>query len=250
MYGQSFTINDPVGLAQQGNGLRTEAVPFQSFAVQTAGFRGISGNHQVGWNILDYYGSYCSKTVLPDPAELVYTGKTSTDDMISDRDMAGQRRMVGKYHMAADVAIVCYVYIGHDPVFIADQGPAAAVFRAAVYGAVFPDGIAIADGQRGKSVSLVFFVLRIIAYGTELEDPVPLANGRGALDDHVRSNPAVITDSYLRPHNSIGADRDIPADAGPAVDLRRGMDQEAASKTVVVNNSAAATKSPSMVAWP
>ena len=95
-------------------------------------------------------------------AELVRSGKTGQDDPIADMNVTGQGRIIGEDSVAADMAIVRNVHIGHDPVVITYRRLTIALHCAATDCAKLANRIAVPDSQRGW-LSCVLFVLRIVA---------------------------------------------------------------------------------------
>jgi hypothetical protein len=95
-------------------------------------------------------------------AELVRPGKSGQNYPIANMNVTGKGRIISEDRVAADMAIVRYVHIGHDPVVIAHCRLAVALHRAAANGAELANRIAIPDGQRGWLIG-VFLVLWIVA---------------------------------------------------------------------------------------
>jgi hypothetical protein len=89
--------------------------------------------------------------------------------------------------------------IGHDPVIIPEAGDAAALHCAPIEGAVLANGIAIPYLQSGLGAfALIFLILRIIANGTKLRDPIVPADLGWAIDHRMRADPGIITDLDIR----------------------------------------------------
>ena len=73
--------------------------------------------------------------------------------------MTRQLRVVGKNRVAANLAIVGQMDIGHEQIVITHPGHTATVDGAGIESAKLSNGVAVADHQTGW-LSSVFFVLR------------------------------------------------------------------------------------------
>ena len=123
--------------------------------------------------------------------KLMHPGKSAKDGIIIDLHMAGERRIIGKYGMAAHNAIMGNVDIGHDPVIIPQNRFATTMIRSPVDGAILTNDIPVAYFQYVIFVILEFFVLWIIPNRTELEYPVRLADSGRSLDDYLGTYPGI-----------------------------------------------------------
>src|SRR4029077_11026124 len=91
---------------------------------------------------------------------------------------------------------------------VADARDALVMGRAAIHGAALAEHVAIADDEL-RRLAAGFLVLRRIADGGELENPVVLADGGRAVDDRVRPDDGARTDLHLRADDAEGTYRDI-----------------------------------------
>ena len=119
--------------------------------------------------------------------------------------MTGKLRVVGKDGVAPDLAVVCQVHIGHDPIVITQAGDTQITWGADVEGTEFSDGVSRTDYQL-TGLTLVLFVLRNRAQGIELKDAVIFANCGVPLSHAMRthsrasSNLDVRTNDRIRPY--------------------------------------------------
>src|SRR3970040_2207344 len=105
----------------------------------------------------------------------------------------GELRVVGKYRVAADLAVVGEMDIRHEPVVVADPRHANVLRGPAIEGAELADGVAVADFPPRRR-PLVLLVLGNLADGGELEDAVALADARVAGHHGMRADPAPRSD--------------------------------------------------------
>ena len=96
--------------------------------------------------------------VCADATELVHAGQATDDGPVVDLHMAGQRGVVGKDGVAADLHVMGEVHVGHDPVVVAHPGHACILHRAPVEGAKLADGVAVPDFQ-ARRLAAVLHVL-------------------------------------------------------------------------------------------
>ena len=89
--------------------------------------------------------------------------------------------------MAADVAIVGYVHIGHNPVVVTDRGDTAILNGAPTDRAPFSERVAVANDKAGRLTG-VLLVLRLVADRRELVDVVVFANRRRPANDDMAFN--------------------------------------------------------------
>ena len=77
---------------------------------------------------------------------------------IIDMYMTRQLGVIGKNCTVADLAIMCDMHIGHDPVIVAHARNARVLRRPQIESTELADGIAIADDQAGR-LARIFLVL-------------------------------------------------------------------------------------------
>ena len=203
--GQAGPVHDLVGFTQSTQGLRAEAAPFQPFGIDSMRRRRMTaGDHDIGRDIFGDGAAHPAKAVCAEDAKLMHQGKSPQNGVITDTHMTGQGGAVGEDGLVSYQAIVGDVHVGHDPVVVADPGYAASLRGAAVEGAVFADDVAVTDLQCAV-FARIFFILRRLAEGGELEYLVVPADARGAVYNDVRSYPGAIADLHLRADDGIGA---------------------------------------------
>lgn len=91
------------------------------------------------------------------------------------------------------------------------------LLRTAVHGGKFADSVSISDFQPGH-LGGVFFILRILAYGSELVYPVMFTDGGRPFNDHMRPDDGAGSDF------NVGANDRIRPNADPFGYFRLGMD--------------------------
>ena len=95
--------------------------------------------------------------MIPDAAELMHAAQSPDDSMIPDRDMTAQSAVIGKNDMIPDRAVMGDMGIGQKIAMTPDlcrrTGRGSPVHRD-----TFPEGIVIADFQKGR-LFLVFQIL-------------------------------------------------------------------------------------------
>src|SRR3989338_1658806 len=118
--------------------------------------------------------------------------------------MATQSRPVRHDGVAADLAIMCHMHIGHDPVVVTDAGDANILSGAGVERAKFADRVVVAYLQ-ARRLPGIFLVLRDGSQGTELENAVAFSDAGVSLDHYMRPDPGSRTDLDMFPDNGIRA---------------------------------------------
>src|SRR5689334_16717616 len=122
-----------------------------------------------------------------DRDELMRTGKPAQHGIVADVDVARQSRDIGESRVIPHLAIVRDVHVSHDPVVVADARDPGVLRRAAVERAILPDGVAVADLQRGR-LPRVFLVLRRPSEHAESENAVLRSYAGSSLDHDVRTD--------------------------------------------------------------
>jgi hypothetical protein len=133
--------------------------------------------------------------------------------------MPGQRHVVDKDRMVADHAVVANVRVGHNQIVIADDGLAAILHRATMYGRTLAYGIAGANGQPRGLIAILQVGGRLTHRG-KLIDMATGADGCGPLDDHVGLDNATFRDIYVRPDVGPGADSRTLGNFGAGINDR------------------------------
>jgi hypothetical protein len=121
--------------------------------------------------------------------------------------MSGQLGTVGKNGVVANLAIVCQMNIGHDPIVIAHLRHTLIARRANVEGAKLSNGVAIANDQLARLTG-VFLVLGHRAQRIELKDFVVFANGGVSLNDAMAGHRGASIDANMRANDRVRPYRD------------------------------------------
>ena len=134
-----------VGAAQGVNLLRGEPAPLQPFCVEAVRRRRVARAGHVSRHILEQDRAHAGERMRADAHELMHDGEAAEDGPVADMHMAGQLRVIGEDGVMADLTVVGKVHVGHDPVVIADPRDTGILRGAAIEGAKFANGIAIAN---------------------------------------------------------------------------------------------------------
>ena len=172
--------------------------------------------------------------------ELVHAGQSAQECPVADMHVAAQRRPVRHDGVAADLAIVRDMHVGHDPVVVADARDAGILHRAGIEGAEFAYRVVVADLQ-ARRLAGVFLVLRDCAHRTELEDAICLADAGVPLDDDMRPDHRPGADLHMLAYDGIRAHLDIAGKPGVRMDDRSGVMRHGTAFTVHISSASAAS---------
>src|SRR5690606_7859713 len=130
---------------------------------------------------------------------------------------------VGDDGMAADLAVMRNMHIGHDPVVVAQASHAHVLRRPRIDGDVLAYGVAVADLEPGGFVA-VFLVLGNAADGAETIEIVVCTYRGVAVDDTMRAHGGARPDHDVITDDAVWPDAYIAGDPGPGGNDRRRMD--------------------------
>ena len=136
--------------------------------------------------------------------------------------MARKLTGVGEDGLAADLAVVREVHVGHHPILVAQARGPGILRRAAVDGDVFADRIVVANLDPGR-LARVLLVLRRRADRGEMPDAVAPPDARMAVEHHVSADPAALPHFDVLADHRIRANLDIRREARAAMHERVGM---------------------------
>src|SRR5690606_35337734 len=220
---ESIAIQRLVCALDLHDGLRRKTAPLEAFSIDAVRLGIIAGGSHIRRDILEHHRTHGGNDVRADLAELVDQRESAEDGIVIDVVVARQRRFVGENGVIADLAIVRYVHVVHSPVVVADARRALVLHRAAVEGAEFAYGVAVADLQRGRLIR-VLLVLRRFAQGRKLEDTVIATDGGRPLDDDVAAYRGAAIDADAGLDHRKGANFDAGVELGLGIDDRGRMD--------------------------
>lgn len=149
-----------------------------------------------------------AERVRTDTAKLVDQGKSAEHDMVADRHVPCQRSIVGKNRLIADLAVVRYMDVRHNPVVIADPRYGEVLRSADIDRTELAYGVAGANLKPGRFAG-IFFILRNFAKRDELKNPVILSDHGVSADHGMRTDSATITDDDIGPYDGIRSNRDV-----------------------------------------
>src|SRR3979411_2442438 len=151
------------------------------------------------------------------------SGEPAQHGIVPNLDVTGKRRHIGEKRGVADPAVMRDMHVGHDPVIAADARDARILRGAAAEGAVFADGVAVADLERGRFTG-VFLVLGGSAERAESVNPILNPYASSSLDQHVRPDRGplpyldVLADDRIGSHRYSRAGLPSPMNASARVD--------------------------------
>src|SRR6056300_501768 len=139
--------------------LCTEAAPLEPFEIHGARACRLPLTHDKRRLIGKQQTTHGGHAMGANSYELVYNRKPTQNHPIAHMYMTGKLRVVGKDGVAPDLAVVCQVHIGHDPIVITQSGDTQVTRGADIEGTKFSNGIARTDYQL-TGLTLVFLILR------------------------------------------------------------------------------------------
>ena len=155
-------------------------------------FRCVAGGNNKWRNVFQANRTNSGYGVGAHLAKLVYQGKSSQYRVVSHANMACQTRAIGEYGVVAHLAIVGNMGIGHDKIIVTDNRSRSALRRAPAYGAILPDNIPIPNNE-AMITPIETQMLWRITDRRKLKDFIVAPNLGVGLDDHVRTNPGIIS---------------------------------------------------------
>ena len=154
-----------------------EAAPAQAFGVEAAHRQRVAVDHHEGRHVLRHVALEADHRVR---ADLARTGarpvRPPTITQSPRCTWPASVALVGQDGVAADLAVVRDVHVGHDPVVVADARDARVLHGAAVEGAELADGVAVADLAARSARRAYFLSCGAAPIGAELEDAVVAAD--------------------------------------------------------------------------
>jgi hypothetical protein len=129
--------------------------------------------------------------IFSDAAKLMNGAESADGGVVFDGDVAGERGAIDKNRVAADLAIVADVRVGHDEIVAAEARGAAALERAAIHRGEFVKFIIVADFERDAFTS-VGEILRVATDDAERVEVVAASKTRGTLHHRVRFEDAAV----------------------------------------------------------
>jgi hypothetical protein len=168
----------------------------------------------------DIFGRPCDtadKCEFSDPAELMHCAKTGKDYKIRDLDMSCEGSTVRHDNVAAYLAIMRNVCVGHDEIIVAYFCYAAAVNSTFIDGDIFLDDVVITYLQYGI-FPIVTDVLGRTTDGGERTDGAAFTYCCIPLYYYVSQEFCAFPDCYLFINNAIGAYIDVIIDPGIFMD--------------------------------
>ena len=188
--------------------LASETGAFEADGVEAVAARFARRDNFREWkHILGDHGVGADVGVAADAAELLHGRKGADGGVIVHDDVAGESRAIDENCVAADLAVVADVGVGHDQIVIAHAGDAAALHGAAADGAKFAKGVAVTDFER-DALARIGEVLRIATDDGKGIQAIIFSEARGAFDDGVMIEDAAVAEFDFVADNRERADAD------------------------------------------
>src|SRR6266849_3237223 len=166
----------------------------------------------------------------PNAYKMVYRTKRADVGPVFDNDMSSQRRGVSHDDVAADLAIVRDVSVGHDQVVVPDPGEAAALHRAAINRDELANLVVIADLE-ARRLARVRNVLRRQANRREREESIIDADLRRSFQGDVRHQMAALAQFDPHANYAVGPDLAGWVNLGFGINDGRGVNGHSAKST-------------------
>src|SRR5690606_9677667 len=187
---------------------------------RSSDLKGIARADQIRRGVLADGAGAADHGVRADAHELMDGRQTAQDGPIAYVDMARELDAVGDDGMAADLAVMRNMHIGHDPVVVAQASHAHVLRRPPIDGDVIAYGVAVADLEPGGFVA-VFLVLGNAADGAETIEIVVCTYRGVAVDDTMRAHGGARPDHDVITDDAVWPDAYIAGDPGPGGNDRR-----------------------------
>ena len=201
-----------------------EAAAGQAHAVHALEAHRFAAGQHVRGNVLDDLETGAHHGVCADVGELVRQGAAADDGPVRHFCFAGEGGMAHQDAVAADLAVMGDMDIGHNERVAAHFGQElAAGLRAAVDGCAFADGHPVAD-LHPSHLTFVLEVLRDGAHDRAREDGAVAAHLHIGEDDGVREELAAIADFDVVVDEDVGTDFDVVAELRVGADRCERMD--------------------------
>src|SRR5258708_10272152 len=131
--------------------------------------------------------------------EMMHRTQRADTGPVFDGDVSTESCGVGHDDVAADLAIVCDVSVGHDQVVIADLGEAPALYGAAIDGDELTNLVVVADFQAGRLAGVGQILWRQ-ADRREGEEAVICADLCRPFHAHLRHHSPTLSHFHLPPN--------------------------------------------------
>src|SRR5258708_3154664 len=156
---ETAAIQRAIGAFEAGDGFGRKAAALEAFAVDAVGTGHVAGGGDERRQVLRQIRAHAGKGVRADMHELVDQRRGAEDRPVAHRDVAGELAGGGEDRVAADLAVVRGVHVGHDPGVAAEARHPPIQRGAARERDVLADGVVVADLDRGVLAG-VLLVLR------------------------------------------------------------------------------------------
>ncbi len=184
-----FAIHKTISVLDIANLLAGKAPTFQTFAVDSLRRSRLTGYQGVGGNVAIDSRIHSQECVGAHATKLMNSRKSAAYYPIAQMNVPRQCRIICKYCLIADNAVMRDMAIGHDPVVIAQHRFTGVLNCAAADCTKLANRVAITNTQTRRLTS-VFLVLGVIANGGELIDVVVLADACRTVNNNVAINLA------------------------------------------------------------
>lgn len=142
---QTLPINDFEGAPKLSNFCRIKTASPQTFHIDRFSFSRAPRHSDESRDVFADRGSHATKAMSANLAKLMDQRVPGQNRPISHNDMPSQSSVIHQDSVAADYAVMPYVYIGHQEITITNLGERSILYRTPMYRHIFADHVVIAD---------------------------------------------------------------------------------------------------------
>src|SRR6185503_12361036 len=144
-------------------------------------------------------------------------------NMIADRHVAAENRVVGKNDVVSDRAVMPYMRTHHEKTAVTNFRNATIIFGAGAHGYVFAD-VAIGAHDQPRRPSSVAERLRWRSERRKWVNDRPWPDRGVTGQINVSNQAAPVTNTHVCANRAVRTDQDVFSDRRPGFDPRRGID--------------------------
>src|SRR5262245_56612377 len=175
----------------------------------------------------DHVGTYAAQAddhcTFTDADELTNCDASAKDNMVTDRHVPAENRIVGKNNVISDLAVVPDMRAHHEKTPAANFSNATIVLSASAHGYVFADVTFGTDDQTGRPSTVSKRLRRRPKRRKRVNDRSwPDCGVTGQID--VSNEAATVANTDVCADRTVRTDQDIFSDRRPGFDPRRGID--------------------------
>lgn len=209
---------------QGGNPIIGKPVPLEPHRIEPVEARTISagGAHKRG-NVASNGRTPADHRIGADSNVLVDADQSADDGVIADEDMPGEARGIRHDYMAAQVAVMGDVDVGHHKIMVTDGRMPAAKLRSSVDGDILTKHIVVADNHPCRLTSIVQMLGGRSDRGEWIK-LTALADVGMAFDIDMGHESCMPSNPNMLADNRVGTDNNVLRKIGFWMDHRGWMD--------------------------